>query len=75
MRVGTGYRWPQYPVLEVDMETTWERLDESLDVVLAAWRPEEFDHRGAFYEFRRHGCGRSPRGHRGRSCSMRRRAR
>ena len=45
--VGRGYQWPQYPVMQVDMETTRERFDESLDIVLSAWKPHEFEHRGA----------------------------
>jgi alkanesulfonate monooxygenase SsuD/methylene tetrahydromethanopterin reductase-like flavin-dependent oxidoreductase (luciferase family) len=49
--IGRGYQWPQYAVLQVDIGTTRERFDESLDVVLAAWTPEEFEHHGAFYRF------------------------
>jgi alkanesulfonate monooxygenase SsuD/methylene tetrahydromethanopterin reductase-like flavin-dependent oxidoreductase (luciferase family) len=48
--VGRGYQWPQYPVMQVDMETTRERFDESLDIVLSAWQPHEFEHRGAYYD-------------------------
>jgi len=48
--VGRGYQWPQYPVMQVDMETTRERFDESLDVVLSAWKPHEFEHHGHYYD-------------------------
>jgi alkanesulfonate monooxygenase SsuD/methylene tetrahydromethanopterin reductase-like flavin-dependent oxidoreductase (luciferase family) len=48
--VGRGYQWPQYPVMQVDMETTRERFDESLDIVLSAWQPHEFEHRGEYYD-------------------------
>ena len=48
--VGRGYQWPQYPVMQVDMETTRERFDESLDIVLSAWKPHEFEHHGEYYD-------------------------
>ena len=48
--VGRGYQWPQYPVMGVDMETTRERFDESLDIVLSAWKPNEFEHHGQYYD-------------------------
>jgi alkanesulfonate monooxygenase SsuD/methylene tetrahydromethanopterin reductase-like flavin-dependent oxidoreductase (luciferase family) len=47
--VGRGYQWPQYPVMGVDIETTRELFDESLDIVLQAWQPIEFAHSGDFY--------------------------
>lgn len=49
--IGRGYQWPQYPVMQVDMETTRERFDECLDVVLESWRPREFSHSGTYYDF------------------------
>ncbi len=40
--VGRGYQWPQNVVFGVDETTTKRRLDEGLDVVLAAWTGRPF---------------------------------
>jgi alkanesulfonate monooxygenase SsuD/methylene tetrahydromethanopterin reductase-like flavin-dependent oxidoreductase (luciferase family) len=49
--IGRGYQVPQYEVMGVDMARSRELFDENLDIVLAAWKGEEFDHHGSFYDF------------------------
>jgi len=49
--VGRGYQWPQNVVLGVEEESTRERFDEALDVVLAAWDGRRHSHHGRFFDF------------------------
>jgi alkanesulfonate monooxygenase SsuD/methylene tetrahydromethanopterin reductase-like flavin-dependent oxidoreductase (luciferase family) len=44
--VGRGYQFPQYGVFGVPIDETRAIFDESLDVVLRAWQPEEFSYSG-----------------------------
>jgi alkanesulfonate monooxygenase SsuD/methylene tetrahydromethanopterin reductase-like flavin-dependent oxidoreductase (luciferase family) len=47
--VGRGYQFPQYGVFGVPIDHTREILDEALDVIALAWRPEEFSYRGKWF--------------------------
>lgn len=48
--VGRGYQFPQYGVFGVPIDETRARFDEALDIVLAAWRGEEFQHDGTYFQ-------------------------
>jgi alkanesulfonate monooxygenase SsuD/methylene tetrahydromethanopterin reductase-like flavin-dependent oxidoreductase (luciferase family) len=43
---GLGYRPEEYEMLGVDWATRGQRMDESLELILRAWRGEPFDWRG-----------------------------
>ena len=47
--VGRGYQFPQYGVFGVPIGETREIFDEALDVVLRAWRGEDFSHEGRYF--------------------------
>jgi alkanesulfonate monooxygenase SsuD/methylene tetrahydromethanopterin reductase-like flavin-dependent oxidoreductase (luciferase family) len=47
--VGRGYQFPQYGVFGVPIDETREIFDEALDVVLRAWRGEDFTHEGRYF--------------------------
>lgn len=51
--VGRGYQFPQYGVFGVPIDATRARFDEALDVILRAWRGEEFTHRGQYFQLPR----------------------
>src|SRR5207247_10329301 len=48
--VGRGYQFPQYGVFGVPIDETRAIFDEALDVVLHAWRGEEFTYTGRHSE-------------------------
>ena len=48
--VGRGYQFPQYGVFGVPIDETRGIFDEALDVVLRAWRGEEFTHAGRHFK-------------------------
>ena len=48
--VGRGYQFPQYGVFGVPIDETRAIFDEALDVVLHAWRGEEFTYTGRHFE-------------------------
>jgi alkanesulfonate monooxygenase SsuD/methylene tetrahydromethanopterin reductase-like flavin-dependent oxidoreductase (luciferase family) len=47
--VGRGYQFPQYGVFGVPIDETRAIFDEALDVILRAWRGEEFSHDGRWF--------------------------
>jgi len=49
--VGRGYQWPQNVVLEIDEDSTRERFEEALEVVLTVWDGQRHSHHGRFFEF------------------------
>jgi len=49
--VGRGYQWPQNVVFGVPEDVTKSRLDEGLDLVLAAWSGESFSGSGEHFRF------------------------
>jgi alkanesulfonate monooxygenase SsuD/methylene tetrahydromethanopterin reductase-like flavin-dependent oxidoreductase (luciferase family) len=49
--MGRGYLWPQNVVFGVPEDVTQPRLDEGLDVVLAAWSGERFVGTGEHFRF------------------------
>jgi alkanesulfonate monooxygenase SsuD/methylene tetrahydromethanopterin reductase-like flavin-dependent oxidoreductase (luciferase family) len=49
--IGRGYQWPQNVVFGVPEDVTKPRLDEGLDVVLAAWSGERFAGAGEHFRF------------------------
>jgi alkanesulfonate monooxygenase SsuD/methylene tetrahydromethanopterin reductase-like flavin-dependent oxidoreductase (luciferase family) len=49
--VGRGYQFPQYGVFGVPIDETRAVFDESLDVVLRAWRGDEIAHEGRWWRF------------------------
>jgi len=51
--VGRGYQFPQYGVFAVPIDETRARFDEALDVILQAWRGEEFTHEGRYFRLPR----------------------
>jgi alkanesulfonate monooxygenase SsuD/methylene tetrahydromethanopterin reductase-like flavin-dependent oxidoreductase (luciferase family) len=51
--VGRGYQFPQYGVFGVPIDETRARFDEALDVILRAWRGEEFTHAGRYFQLPR----------------------
>jgi alkanesulfonate monooxygenase SsuD/methylene tetrahydromethanopterin reductase-like flavin-dependent oxidoreductase (luciferase family) len=51
--VGRGYQFPQYGVFGVPIDETRAIFDEALDVVLQAWRGEEFTHEGRWFKIPR----------------------
>lgn len=48
--VGRGYQFPQYPVFGVDIDDSREIFNESLDIILRAWRPEPFAYKGKHFD-------------------------
>ncbi len=48
--VGRGYQFPQYGVMGVPIDHTREIFDEALDIVLAAWEPEEQTYNGTWFQ-------------------------
>jgi len=47
--VGRGYQFPQYGVFGVPIDETRAIFDEALDVVLRAWRGEDFTYEGKYF--------------------------
>ncbi len=47
--VGQGYSATEFSGFGLDLADRRERFEESLDVVLKAWRYERFDHKGEFW--------------------------
>jgi alkanesulfonate monooxygenase SsuD/methylene tetrahydromethanopterin reductase-like flavin-dependent oxidoreductase (luciferase family) len=47
--VGRGYQFPQYGVFGVPIDETRAIFEEALDVVLRAWRGEEFAYQGRHF--------------------------
>lgn len=48
--VGRGYQFPQYGVMGVPINETRAIFEESLDIVLKAWSPEEFTYKGEHFD-------------------------
>ncbi len=48
--VGRGYQFPQYGVMGVPINATRAIFEESLDIVLKAWQPEEFTYQGEHFD-------------------------
>ena len=51
--VGRGYQFPQYGVFGVPIDETRARFDEALDIILQAWRGDEFTHAGRYFQLPR----------------------
>ena len=51
--VGRGYQFPQYGVFGVPIDETRPIFNEALDVILCAWRPEEFTYEGRYFQIPR----------------------
>jgi alkanesulfonate monooxygenase SsuD/methylene tetrahydromethanopterin reductase-like flavin-dependent oxidoreductase (luciferase family) len=49
--VGRGYQFPQYGVFGVPIDETRQIFNEALDIVLRAWRGEDFVHEGRYWRF------------------------
>ena len=49
--LGPGYAPFEFALYGVDIEERHARLWESVEVVLKAWRQEQFDHQGTYYKF------------------------
>jgi alkanesulfonate monooxygenase SsuD/methylene tetrahydromethanopterin reductase-like flavin-dependent oxidoreductase (luciferase family) len=48
--IGSGFSPVEYKTFGMSMEEARERYWESFDVILKAWRQEEFSHKGKYYE-------------------------
>ncbi len=48
--VGRGYQFPQYGVFGVPIDATRAIFDEALDIVLRAWRGEDFTYEGRHFQ-------------------------
>ncbi|MCU1457824.1 MAG: luciferase [Actinomycetia bacterium] len=48
--VGRGYQFPQYGVMGVPINETRAIFEESLDIVMKAWAPEEFTYKGEHFD-------------------------
>jgi len=51
--IGRGYQFPQYGVFGVPIDETRAIFNEALDVIIRAWRPEEFSYRGRYFQIPR----------------------
>src|SRR5262249_60840557 len=49
---GRGFDPREFRAFGVPVEESAERMQESVEVVLAAWREGKLDHRGRYFEFR-----------------------
>src|SRR5437773_10578368 len=48
--IGSGFSPVEYKTFGMSMEEARERYWESFDLILKAWTPEEFSHKGKFYQ-------------------------
>ena len=48
--IGSGFSPVEYKTFGMSMEEARERYWESFDVILKAWRQEEFSHKGKYYQ-------------------------
>ncbi|MCI0813702.1 MAG: LLM class flavin-dependent oxidoreductase [Chloroflexi bacterium] len=50
--VGRGYSATEFSAFGLDLAGRRERFEESLDIVLKAWKHERFDHEGKFWQLK-----------------------